>query len=164
MLFRSDQQELRDNTYRNENGEGDQQSRQQRQSDLRQRLEELQRRMKGMGMQGEQGLDDAEQAMRDLRVSWKSWPRMPDVSDTEQALRANPATPRELISEGRIDDALHNASPAIERTYLWPYQMHASLGPSCALAHWIDGADAEQPQIRLRVWRSEEHTSELQSH
>ena len=60
-----DQQELRDNTYRNENGEGDQQSRQQRQSDLRQRLEELQRRMKGMGMQGEQGLDDAEQAMRE---------------------------------------------------------------------------------------------------
>ena len=59
-----DQQELRDNTYRNENGEG-QQNFQQRQGDLRQRLEELQRRMKGMGMQGEQGLDDAEQAMRD---------------------------------------------------------------------------------------------------
>lgn len=59
-----DQQELRDNTFRNENGEG-QQSHQQRQGELRQRLEELQRRMKGMGMQGEQGLDDAEQAMRD---------------------------------------------------------------------------------------------------
>ena len=60
-----DQQELRDNTFRNEGGEGEQQSQQQRQGDLRQRLEELQRRMKGMGMQGEQGLDDAEQAMRE---------------------------------------------------------------------------------------------------
>lgn len=60
-----DQQELRDNTYRNENGGEGEQNFQQRQSDLRQRLEELQRRMKGMGMQGEQGLDDAEQAMRD---------------------------------------------------------------------------------------------------
>lgn len=60
-----DQQELRDNTYRNENGGEGEQNFQQRQGDLRQRLEELQRRMKGMGMQGEQGLDDAEQAMRD---------------------------------------------------------------------------------------------------
>jgi nicotinate dehydrogenase subunit B len=96
--------------------------------------------------------EHAEQAMQDLRVSWKAWPRMPDVGDTEQALRANPSTPRELVSEGRIDDALQSANPALDRTYLWPYQMHASLGPSCALAHWIDGADPDQPQIRLRVW------------
>ena len=96
--------------------------------------------------------EHAELAMQQLQVRWKPWPRMPDVSDTEQALRANPSTPRELIDEGDIEGALQSAAPALERTYVWPYQMHATLGPSCALAHWIDGADPEQPQIRLRVW------------
>jgi nicotinate dehydrogenase subunit B len=96
--------------------------------------------------------EHAEQAMRDLRISWKPWPRMPDVSDTEQALRAQASTPRELVNEGDIEGALHDASTSLDRTYLWPYQMHASLGPSCALAHWIDGADLEQPHIRMRVW------------
>ena len=96
--------------------------------------------------------EHAELAMRELRVDWKPWPRMPDVGDLHQALRENPSTPRELVNEGDIEGALQGASQALERTYLWPYQMHASLGPSCALAHWIDGSDPEAPHIRLRVW------------
>src|SRR5260370_3791170 len=30
------------------------------------------------------------------------------------------------------------------RTYVWPYQMHGSIGPSCAVADYQDGA--------IRVW------------
>lgn len=96
--------------------------------------------------------EHAEQAMRDLRIDWKPWPRMPDVSDLHHALRDNPSTPRELVNEGDIEGALSAASTSLDRTYVWPYQLHASLGPSCALAHWIDGADPDAPQIRLRVW------------
>ncbi len=96
--------------------------------------------------------EHAELAMRDLRVDWKPWPRMPDVSDVQNALRDNPSTPRELVKEGDVDAALRDASVGLDRTYVWPYQMHASLGPSCALAHWIDGRDPDAPQIRLRVW------------
>jgi len=33
-----------------------------------------------------------------------------------------------------IGAALAGASPAIARTYVWPYQMHGSMGTSCAVA------------------------------
>ena len=32
----------------------------------------------------------------------------------------------------------------MQRTYIWPYQMHGSIGPSCAVADCRDG--------RIRVW------------
>ncbi|MEY2621032.1 MAG: hypothetical protein RIT26_852 [Pseudomonadota bacterium] len=96
--------------------------------------------------------EHAELAMRELRIDWKPWPRMPDVTELDQALRANPSTPRELVNEGDVDGALQNAAKAFDRTYVWPYQMHASLGPSCAIADWLDGSDPEAPHIVLRVW------------
>ena len=93
--------------------------------------------------------EHAEQAMRELRVTWKAWPGMPDVSNLEQALRTNPATQRLLIDDGDVDGAIARAAQPMRRTYVWPYQMHASIGPSCALADWqpeaVDG-------FALRVW------------
>ncbi|AMM24597.1 molybdopterin cofactor-binding domain-containing protein [Variovorax sp. PAMC 28711] len=93
--------------------------------------------------------EHAEQALRDLRVIWKSWPGMPDVSNVAQAIRNHPSTQRLLVDEGDADAAIAGASQAMRRTYVWPYQMHASIGPSCALADW-------QPQdgtaMQLRVW------------
>lgn len=79
--------------------------------------------------------EHAEQAMRELKVRWKEWPGLPRLDDLAQALRANPATPRRLVDEGDIDGALSVAAQVMPRTYVWPYQMHASLGPSCAVAH-----------------------------
>ncbi|HLL09591.1 MAG TPA: molybdopterin cofactor-binding domain-containing protein, partial [Rubrivivax sp.] len=78
--------------------------------------------------------EDAEAAMHALSVTWKPWPGLPPVADIEQALRNNPATARQLVDEGDVD----STSPAIrlDRTYLWPYQLHASIGPSCAVADW----------------------------
>ena len=76
----------------------------------------------------------AEAAMRELRVSWKPWPGLPPVADIEGALRANPSTPRRLVDEGDVESAA--VATPLARTYLWPYQMHASIGPSCALADW----------------------------
>lgn len=93
--------------------------------------------------------EHAEQAMRELRVTWKAWPGMPDLSNVEQALRTNPATQRLLIDDGDVDGAIARAAQPMRRTYVWPYQMHASIGPSCALADWqpeaVDG-------FALRVW------------
>jgi len=94
--------------------------------------------------------EHAEQAMRELRVSWKPWPGMPDLGDLAQALRDNPATQRLLVDEGDVDGALAVAAQPMRRTYVWPYQMHASIGPSCALAEWLpDGGDGG---IVLRCW------------
>ena len=94
--------------------------------------------------------EQAEQAAQTLRVRWKDWPGLPDLSDIEHALRNNPATPRRLVEEGDVDAALTAAETAMPRTYVWPYQMHASIGPSCAVAHWR-GASPDEP-FALTVW------------
>jgi len=80
--------------------------------------------------------EQAEQALRTLRVRWKAWPGMPDQSDLAHALRTNSATHRPLIDEGDVDAALAGAAQPMPRTYVWPYQLHASIGPSCAVADW----------------------------
>ena len=78
----------------------------------------------------------AEQAMRELRVHWKSWPGLTNLDNLEQALRANPSTQRKLVDEGDVEAAMAGAAQTIARNYVWPYQLHASIGPSCALADW----------------------------
>ncbi|SFM27462.1 molybdopterin cofactor-binding domain-containing protein [Variovorax sp. OV329] len=91
--------------------------------------------------------EEAEQAMRALRVRWKPWPGMPSVEDLEGALRDNPATQRLLVDEGDVDGALQAMAQPMPRTYVWPYQMHASIGPSCAVAHWApDESPAPSPR------------------
>jgi nicotinate dehydrogenase subunit B len=88
--------------------------------------------------------ENAIKAATQLKLRWKKVPTLPDLKDVEKALRANPSTPRILIDKGDVDTALKQATRPIERTYIWPYQMHASIGPSCALA------DFNKSQIR--VW------------
>jgi nicotinate dehydrogenase subunit B len=88
--------------------------------------------------------EHADQAARELRVRWKPWPGLPALDDLEHALRNNPATRRELVDEGDVDAALAAAALPMPRTYVWPYQMHASIGPSCAVADWRGSA--------LTVW------------
>ena len=78
--------------------------------------------------------EQAAQAARELVVHWKPTPPLPDLSDVTQALRANPSTPRLLLDRGDVDTARAAAALPMDRTYAWPYQMHASIGPSCAVA------------------------------
>ncbi|MEJ8856983.1 molybdopterin cofactor-binding domain-containing protein [Variovorax robiniae] len=92
--------------------------------------------------------EHAEQALRELRVTWKAWPGLPSLDDLEGALRANPSTQRLLVDEGDVDAALANPAQPMPRTYVWPYQMHASIGPSCALADWQGDARG----TALTVW------------
>ncbi|MCE1193841.1 MAG: molybdopterin-dependent oxidoreductase [Acidovorax sp.] len=97
--------------------------------------------------------EQAEQALRDLKVRWKDWPGFPRQDSPEaiaQAIRANPATQRRLVDEGDVDAALAAADQPMPRTYVWPYQMHASIGPSCAVAEWRAQDDAGRP--RMTVW------------
>ncbi len=91
----------------------------------------------------------AELAANTLRVHWKPWAGLPDLTNVEQALRNNPATPRQLVDEGDVDQALASAAQSMSRTYIWPYQMHASIGPSCAVAEFK--TDPTDP-FALTVW------------
>jgi nicotinate dehydrogenase subunit B len=88
--------------------------------------------------------ENAIKAASQLKLTWKKVPTLPDLKDLEKALRANPSTPRTLIDKGDVDAALGQATKPIDRTYLWPYQMHASIGPSCAVAEFRDD--------QVRVW------------
>ena len=80
--------------------------------------------------------EHAERALRELRVCWKAWPGLPPLDDLAQALRNNPSTRRTLVDQGDVEGALAGAAQAMQRSYVWPYQMHASIGPSCAVADW----------------------------
>jgi nicotinate dehydrogenase subunit B len=88
--------------------------------------------------------ENAEAAMRALRVTWKPAPPLPDLKDVPDALMANPSRPRTLLDRGNADAAIAGAAKRMTRSYVWPYQMHASIGPSAAVADYEDG--------RLRVW------------
>ncbi|WP_242124735.1 molybdopterin cofactor-binding domain-containing protein [Sphingobium sp. Sx8-8] len=86
----------------------------------------------------------AELAMHLLAVEWKPAPPLRDMENLADAIGANPSQARHLHEQGDVDAAIADAATPMDRTYVWPYQMHASIGPSCAVAEWRDGF--------LRVW------------
>ncbi len=99
--------------------------------------------------------ENAAKAADRLRVEWKPTPSIANVRDIETALRANPSTPRVLIDKGDIDAAIASAEKPMKRTYIWPYHMHASIGPSCAVADYRDGA--------VRIWSGTQNPHNLRS-
>ncbi len=92
-----------------------------------------------------------EQAMRAaaaLRVHWHPLPPLPSLDDPAAAIAAAPATVRPLLEEGDVEAV--RARPdtiTMARTYAWPYQLHGSIGPSCALADYRAPGDG-----RITVW------------
>ncbi|WP_178113597.1 molybdopterin cofactor-binding domain-containing protein [Pseudomonas sp. ANT_H12B] len=81
--------------------------------------------------------EQAIKAAQSLKISWKAWNHaLPDMSNVEQAIRDNPSVQRVVLDQGNVDEALAGASQRMPRTYLWPYQMHGSIGPSCGVADY----------------------------
>jgi nicotinate dehydrogenase subunit B len=99
--------------------------------------------------------ENAVKAAAQLKVRWKPTPTLPDLKDIETALRANPSTPRVLIDKGDVDAAIDAADRPMQRTYVWPYQMHGSIGPSCAVADVRDDA--------VRVWSGTQNPHPLRA-
>jgi nicotinate dehydrogenase subunit B len=88
--------------------------------------------------------EHAVRAARELKVEWKPWSGLPDFSKLEPVLRDYPSKRRMLREEGDIRSALSNAAIELAATYVWPYQLHASLGPACAVAEYAEG--------RMTIW------------
>jgi nicotinate dehydrogenase subunit B len=99
--------------------------------------------------------ENAVKAAAQLKVAWKPTPRLPDLADVETALRANPSTPRTLIDKGDADAAIAAAAKPMQRTYIWPYQMHGSIGPSCAVADYQEG--------QIKVWSGTQNPHALRA-
>lgn len=87
--------------------------------------------------------EHAIKAMKALKLTWKPVPALTPLDDLDQALRAQSHKVRPLVQKDEADPA---AQPGVtlKRTYIWPFQMHASVGPSCAVADYA----ADQ----VRVW------------
>src|SRR6478752_3564957 len=99
--------------------------------------------------------ENAIKAAAQLKISWKPVPTQPDLGELATALRANPSTPRTLIDKGDVDGAIAAAAKPMARTYVWPYQMHGSIGPSCAVADYQHSA--------VRVWSGTQNPHMLRS-
>ncbi|PZR41963.1 molybdopterin cofactor-binding domain-containing protein [Paraburkholderia fungorum] len=101
----------------------------------------------------------AQQAVKRLAVRWKTVEGLPPLETSEEveaALRANPASRRDLVIEGDTDAALaQDPARTLERTYVWPFQMHASIGPSCAVADYREGT--------LKVWSGTQNPHSLRA-
>ncbi len=98
-----------------------------------------------------------EQAIRiaeKLKIVWREPPEQPDLNAPEEAIRDNPSSRRILAQKGNVDSALEDAETTIAATYIWPYQMHGSIGPSCAVAEFTDG--------KLTVWSGTQNPHVLQ--
>ncbi|HXX38247.1 MAG TPA: molybdopterin cofactor-binding domain-containing protein [bacterium] len=96
------------------------------------------------------------QATQKLKVTWSTstpaWPKMADLYDAMWAM--SPSTRRVMAQVGDVDAALASAPRTIEARYGWPFQSHAMMGPSCAVADVGDG--------RATVWSSTQHPHQLQ--
>ena len=55
-------------------------------------------------------------------------------------LRKIPSNDRSPADTGKVEAALASAAKTFNATYHWPFQLHASIGPSCGLADVKDGA------------------------
>ena len=94
---------------------------------------------------------------RALKVRWKNWADLPPLGldELEATLRAHPQQPRVLRDDPQMDAVLQQVARPLQRTYVWPYQQHASIGPSCALAHFVDGV--------MKVWSGSQNPHALRA-
>ncbi|MBK0034905.1 xanthine dehydrogenase family protein molybdopterin-binding subunit [Erwinia sp. S43] len=76
-------------------------------------------------------------AMRTLKVTWQPWAKVPalDPENLAMALTDCKKTPRILREDIGVDKALNERHITVDADYVWPYQMHGSIGPSCAVAN-----------------------------
>jgi CO/xanthine dehydrogenase Mo-binding subunit len=74
------------------------------------------------------------QAAERLKVNWNQGTPLQPHADLYATLRRQPARDTLLIDSGDVDASLKAATTVVRSTYLHPYQMHASMGSSCAVA------------------------------
>ncbi|WJF90127.1 xanthine dehydrogenase family protein molybdopterin-binding subunit [Paraburkholderia bonniea] len=101
--------------------------------------------------------EQAIRAARQLKVHWQPWKGLPDLSldGLEKTLKAHPKNPRMLQDDAQIEAVLGTVAQPLNATYVWPYHLHASIGPSCGLA---DVKDDE-----VHVWSGSQNPHDLRA-
>jgi CO/xanthine dehydrogenase Mo-binding subunit len=76
----------------------------------------------------------AVQAANQIKISWKPGPALPPQATFYDHMRTLPSRDTMLVDSKDVDTALASAAQVVRSTYLHPYQMHGSVGASCAVA------------------------------
>jgi CO/xanthine dehydrogenase Mo-binding subunit len=94
---------------------------------------------------------DAIQAAAALKVVWSEGNTLPGSGNLYGAMRSMPTKNAVVLDYGNVDTALASAAKTLSATYEYPFQIHAPIGPCCAIAYvpasgtptiWIQGQDA----------------------
>ena len=78
--------------------------------------------------------EQAVAAARALNVTWSALPELPAQADEHARLRAMPSETRVPVNAGDLEAAFATAAVTHAATFDQPWQAHASMGPSCAVA------------------------------
>lgn len=78
-------------------------------------------------------------AAKALAVKWNAPPVLPVADQLYARFKSSSTTSRNVGSNGDADAALRSATRQVRATYKWPFQLHASIGPSCSVADVRDG-------------------------
>lgn len=76
----------------------------------------------------------ATQAAAALTATWTAGTGLPRHADFHDYLRKQPSRDALVVDSGDVDRAMEGAASVVKATYLHPYQMHGSMGTSCAVA------------------------------
>jgi len=80
------------------------------------------------------------QAANKLKVAWTPGTGLPRQRDFHEYLRnQKPTRDTFVVNSKDVDEKLARAARVVKATYLYPYQMHGSVGSSCAVADVKDG-------------------------
>jgi nicotinate dehydrogenase subunit B len=74
------------------------------------------------------------QAARELKVVWGRGTGLVPQAKFYEELRKQPSSDTALVDSEDVDQQLAKAKAVLEATYVYPYQMHGSMGSSCAVA------------------------------
>ena len=103
----------------------------------------------------------AVQAAAKLKVAWATGPALPTQRDLHTRLRSQaPTRDTRMVDSGDVDAALASPATVIRATYLYPYQMHGSVGTACAVAD-IQGDKATIWAASQAVWPLRNSTAQL---
>ena len=94
----------------------------------------------------------AVQIARALKVTWSPGPDLPKQETFYDHLRnQKPARDILLVNSKDVDQKLGEAATVVKATYYHPYQMHGSIGSSCAVAD-VQGEKATVWSPTQGVW------------
>jgi nicotinate dehydrogenase subunit B len=100
------------------------------------------------------------EAARKLKVTWTPGAALPDHAGFYESLRQNKRSRDQLLVDSKdVAAKLSGAAKVLKATYSQPYQMHGSMGSSCAVAD-VEGGKATLWSATQAVWY-QKHTAAM---